>query len=385
MGFADDETVFLNVGLSTWNKGIDLLLVAFATLRAAGRKVRLILKDQRDLYGCSVKSLIKAVGTHCPALLASDTLGAIAVIPTNLATADLRTLFAVADCYVSPYRAEGFNLPVLEAIACGTPVIVTGGGATDDFCNDELGLRIPGRSGSHADTATGATSRFVEPGLPGLIEAMDSFTGGRNAGLTRFEAARSGLLARSTWAEAARQIACLIGSVDAAVASRTEHDDTPSAPPAIETLSITQKDILDFIGLARPMAMEKTSKIRVGNEYDGGYVLPAIALSCDAVLSIGVGPDVSFDMVLAMQGARIAQFDHTVEGPPTTHDNFSFHKKGWGAESRGDLLSFEDIMRTFAGLKSQAIPVEVRHRRGGIRRARRDRVARTASIRRHRL
>jgi glycosyltransferase involved in cell wall biosynthesis len=42
-------------------------------------------------------------------------------------------LYRAADVYAAPYRAEGFNLPVLEATACGVPVICTSGGPTDDF------------------------------------------------------------------------------------------------------------------------------------------------------------------------------------------------------------------------------------------------------------
>jgi hypothetical protein len=34
-------------------------------------------------------------------------------------------------------------MPVLEAMACGTPVFVTRGGATDDFVTDEIGFRMP--------------------------------------------------------------------------------------------------------------------------------------------------------------------------------------------------------------------------------------------------
>ncbi len=350
LGLADHETVYLNVGLPTWNKGLDLLLVAFATLRAAGRKVRLILKDQRDLYGCSVEDLIKTVGVGCPALLAADTLGAIAVVPTNLGTADLRALFAAADAYVSPYRAEGFNLPVLEAIACGTPVIVTRGGATDDFCDDGVALRIRGTAGSLAQEGAGPAGRFIEANLPELVEAMDSFTAGKGGSLEDFHAARAEVMTRFTWAEAARRLAQLTVGSQTAGAGQDPEERAPSSPATIETRSITQDDVLDFIALVRPLAMARNSKVRVGNDYDGGYVLPAVALDCDAVLSIGVGPDVSFDIAFASRGARIAQFDHTVDRPPVSHDNFSFYKKGWGAETGGDLLSFSDIMKAFARL-----------------------------------
>jgi glycosyltransferase involved in cell wall biosynthesis len=44
-------------------------------------------------------------------------------------------LYGCSNAYVSPYAAEGFNLPVLESMASGTPVIVPRGGSTDDFTN----------------------------------------------------------------------------------------------------------------------------------------------------------------------------------------------------------------------------------------------------------
>src|SRR6185436_13260064 len=51
-------------------------------------------------------------------------------------------LFTACQCLVHPYRGEGFALPVLEAMACGLPVIVTAGGATDDFVTDDFGFRM---------------------------------------------------------------------------------------------------------------------------------------------------------------------------------------------------------------------------------------------------
>ena len=84
--------------------------------------------------------------------------------------------------------------------------------------------------------------------------------------------------------------------------------------------------------------MSGMSKTRIGDNTDGGYVLPAIALDCDGVLSIGVGMNVSFDLQLAERGAQVLQFDHTVERSPTAHANFHFHELGWGSSSTGDYL-----------------------------------------------
>jgi glycosyltransferase involved in cell wall biosynthesis len=63
----------------------------------------------------------------------------------DLSQSDLARLYSACDALVHPYRAEGFALPVLEAIACGKPVIVTAGGSTDDFVSHSAGWKIPAR------------------------------------------------------------------------------------------------------------------------------------------------------------------------------------------------------------------------------------------------
>jgi glycosyltransferase involved in cell wall biosynthesis len=57
----------------------------------------------------------------------------------------MANLMRAADCYVTPYLAEGFNLPVLEAAACGAPIICTAGGPTDEFTDPAFAWRIRSR------------------------------------------------------------------------------------------------------------------------------------------------------------------------------------------------------------------------------------------------
>ncbi len=344
LGFGPDETVFLNVGLPVWNKGVDLLVLAFATLRSQGRKVRLVLKDQANVYGRSARALVGELAAKHPAVAREDTLGAISVLAGGLSRAELRVLYGVADCYVSPYRAEGFNLPVLEAIGCGTPVIVTRGGATDDFCTDAVAVRIDGKPARIDDPATGLKGRYIEPDLPALTEAMDGFARGCPLDRAGAEQARGLITETFTWARAAR----LLHDLAATPVAEAAKDRPLTLRSEIEVLA--QKDILDLIAMIRPVSMTEVSKVRVGNDWDGGYVLPETALHCDAVLSIGVGPDVSFDMAFAERGARIMQFDHTVEQAPSAHENFSFYRMGWGPETTDTLLSFPDIMARFGAL-----------------------------------
>jgi glycosyltransferase involved in cell wall biosynthesis len=84
----------------------------------------------------------------------------------------MNVMYGIADCYVSPYRAEGFNLPVLEAMVCGTPVIVTRGGATEDFIDGELSRSIDAEQFHNAVIQTKEISGYCEPNLEHLVQLI---------------------------------------------------------------------------------------------------------------------------------------------------------------------------------------------------------------------
>lgn len=50
--------------------------------------------------------------------------------------ARLRALYAQARCLLCPSRTEGFGLPPLEAMLCGTPAVVAPAGALPEVCRD---------------------------------------------------------------------------------------------------------------------------------------------------------------------------------------------------------------------------------------------------------
>lgn len=208
LGVQGDETLFLNIGPPLWNKGIDLLLRAFATLRVRGLKVRLLIKDQQKVYGVTLDAIMRTLANSIPSLMLDVVRSGIITVPMNLSPQQLATLFGLADCYVSPYRAEGFNLPVLEAISCGIPTIVTRGGATDDFCSDATSLRIAGRF--HRKTSeAGLIGAYIEPEPEALIDAMSAMAAGWRPEQRKFESARQAVLQRFNWENAARETACL--------------------------------------------------------------------------------------------------------------------------------------------------------------------------------
>jgi len=67
-------------------------------------------------------------------------------------------LFCEASVFVQTSTHEGFCLPVLEAMACGTPVVCTDADGNRDFCSDgENCLMVPPR----ADAVAGAIARLL--------------------------------------------------------------------------------------------------------------------------------------------------------------------------------------------------------------------------------
>jgi glycosyltransferase involved in cell wall biosynthesis len=57
--------------------------------------------------------------------------------------AQLATLLRGARCLVYPSLYEGFGIPVLEAMACGTPVVTSRGGATEEVAGGAAVLVDP--------------------------------------------------------------------------------------------------------------------------------------------------------------------------------------------------------------------------------------------------
>lgn len=102
--------------------------------------------------------------------------------------------------------------------------------------------------------------------------------------------------------------------------------------------------ILKLLSPLSPKKCEHLVKVRVGLSADGGYVLPDDFEGVQGMLSIGVGPDVSFDHALASKGIPSYQYDHTVEKNPIDHELFHFHKQGWGTETSGEFVSLDDML-----------------------------------------
>lgn len=171
-GIEPHETVFLNIGHSMWSKGLDALIFAFSVLRQRGYPVLLLNKDTRHLYGHTTDQLLARMKKDSPGVINDAAMAGVLTFPNPMSMEHLRLLYGACDAYVSPYRAEGFNLPVLEAMACNRPVIVSAGGATDDFCPDGLARKVETTPRSGQDQS-GRPTKHLEPNIDSLIYEME--------------------------------------------------------------------------------------------------------------------------------------------------------------------------------------------------------------------
>jgi glycosyltransferase involved in cell wall biosynthesis len=123
------------------HKGIRRLLVAFrALLSDTSIEMRLVVVGSGlDRYP-DVARLVKTLG-----------LGNLVTFVCDLTDSELITAYRSARVVVVPSDYEGFGLPVLEAQACGAPVIVWRGGALPDV---------------------GGPGALVADDISGLVEAM---------------------------------------------------------------------------------------------------------------------------------------------------------------------------------------------------------------------
>ena len=163
---------FLFVGGTIGRKGPDVLLNAFAQTFSGDDNVCLVIKD----FGCKTFYNGQTLGQTINELQSRPNAPEIVYLNSELSPEEMIGLYTACDCLVHPYRGEGFGLPVLEAMACGLPVICTGGGATDDFATDEVAYRLKSESFEFGNEVNGEPlvrkGWLLEPFIKDLIHRL---------------------------------------------------------------------------------------------------------------------------------------------------------------------------------------------------------------------
>ncbi len=120
------DRFLLYVGTLEPRKNLVRLIRAFARLkRGQGIPHALLLVGRRGWKDRRIFAAVEAEGVQ-------HVVRFLGYVPE----ADLVALYNLADAFVFPSLYEGFGLPVVEAMACGTPVITSGRGALAEITAD---------------------------------------------------------------------------------------------------------------------------------------------------------------------------------------------------------------------------------------------------------
>jgi len=123
------DYLLLTARINDPRKNVILLLRAFAHLRAEFPSLRLVLAG--EMPGESLRKQV------------TDLQLEEAVVFTGYVSRDeLRQLYQGALLYVLPSNQEGLGLVLLEAMACGTPVVSTCSGGPEDIIEDGVVGRL---------------------------------------------------------------------------------------------------------------------------------------------------------------------------------------------------------------------------------------------------
>ncbi len=164
----------LGLGTLEPRKDLPSLIRAFAKL-AGELPHRLVLAGLAGWGAGEVAAAVASSGVADRILLAG-------YVPEP----DKAALFTGADVFAYPSRYEGFGLPVLEAMACGTPVVTTTGGSLPEVAGDAALLVNPGDADALAvaiGKLAGEAGERVGLVQRGMVRAA-GFTWNRCAALT---------------------------------------------------------------------------------------------------------------------------------------------------------------------------------------------------------
>jgi glycosyltransferase involved in cell wall biosynthesis len=198
---------FLHVSSCFPRKGVDVLLDSFGKAFAQGDDVSLVIKTFLNPHN-EVRELLAEQQRNVA------NYPDVVIIDEDLSEQDLKALYERCDVLVAPSRAEGFGLPLAEAMLSGLPVITTAWSGQLDFCNVHNAWLVDysfQQASSHFNLPN---SVWAQPDVDDLARALgEAYSASKAERLGRASAGRKLLLKSHTWAAATARLICLVNDL----------------------------------------------------------------------------------------------------------------------------------------------------------------------------
>ena len=141
-GLSKNAMRLLFLGRIHPKKGFDLLLPAWAGLSGLTRDWQLVIAGPDEQgYLAQVRNLARSLGLEQKIIFTGPVSG-----PTKI------SLLHSSDLFVLPSYSEGFSMSLLEAMACGLPVIATTACNFPEILSEQAGWECEATQDSLADT-----------------------------------------------------------------------------------------------------------------------------------------------------------------------------------------------------------------------------------------
>ncbi|MGI8492831.1 MAG: glycosyltransferase family 4 protein [Acidimicrobiales bacterium] len=191
---------FLNIGSGFPRKGVDVLLEAFFAEFDGTDDVTLILKTFPNPHN-GVGDLLARLRREHP------NPPDVRWLDTDVTNGELAGLYNLATCVVHPARAEGFGLPVAEAMAARIPVISVAHSGLSEFVSEDTAVTIPFSTERTRTHLSVPGSTWAAPDRPALQSAMRALSESPDSPAIRkrVEAAAALINSRFSWEAATAQ------------------------------------------------------------------------------------------------------------------------------------------------------------------------------------
>jgi len=191
---------FLHVSSCFPRKGVEVLLKAYGQCFTSADDVTLIIKTFSNPHNELERWLAEARA-------ARPDYPHVLIIEDDLSESCLKALYQQCQVLVAPSRAEGFGLPLAEAMLSGLAVVTTAWGGQMDFCSDQTAWLVDyhfAPACSHFDLFD---SVWAEPDGDHLAQCLREVYAASDAQRRiRSEAGREALMAKFPWQHVAERL-----------------------------------------------------------------------------------------------------------------------------------------------------------------------------------